>query len=1038
MKRNLARATDARARTAPRSRFRRAPPHEDRIARERTRTLYPPASARPTLWRGGRRVSRHLPLPLCRIAKTTTPTMSSSWTAPKRAAAPDALASPPASKRPKATARAPPKETDDPSKSDLGRIFVAVRIRPLSSKELEKTGPDGQPATPMFHALDGTKIVEARAAWTPDGPSVAPAWEADAVFDKDDDNAEVYSRTAAPVVQAVLRGVNGTVMAYGQTSSGKTHTMSGTKEDPGVMALAVSDIFAAIESDRHTRRFDVRASYMEIYNEEIRDLLAPEESAPGSVAPIKLINGPTGLTQVHGLEERVVTGADAIIHLVAEGTARRSVGRTAMNAVSSRSHAVLRIRVASAPIGGDPRPPLASTLYVVDLAGSERADPNAMQTARGKQTRQEGSNINQSLLTLRLCVQRLAKASQRAADAAAEAAALEGGRGGAASAAAAAISVGHVPYRDSKLTRILQPALAGPGRTAIVAAVTPAASHVGETYSTLNFVGVAKSVKMEAKVNALKGGAQDCKAVEELRASAAAEAIRRKEAEEEHERALEELSRVGARLGAAESRAAAAAAAREFAEKEAAHAVARAKAMEARAEAAEKERDLTAASAATAASAFMDAKSGNKAEVQKLLAAMEEARRDVAAAAAAEHAARRAAKETTAELETARADVAAAKEAEEAALSAAARELEAAEAEKRAVESELRAALDIEKARCAAMKASLERARGRVVEAEKEAKAATARVAQSEAVGPAVGPAALAAAKAEATLLAERERFAAERAAARNDSPSRNVDTPRRRRNSRRCANASNARRRPRRRPRRRSRRNASPRANWTTRRRRRSARLSDSPPRRRSATPPSPPRETTRSRRGWSSNSPRTNATRSGRTSRASAPRWRRRRRARLRLAAAASSSRTNSTTRDARLARWRRARSAEARATDLEARLAAEREVSRAAERLRRLRVAAESSDAAAADLEDVRASWARFRSGGGTRRRGPPRAPPRGGGRRRARRISPRTSRAPSGGDGTTWTRRKDARRMPSSPRAADLGGIAQRHHGNSSRS
>ena len=183
----------------------------------------------------------------------------------------------------------------------------------------------------MFHALDGTKIVEARAAWTPDGPSVAPAWEADAVFDKDDDNAEVYSRTAAPVVQAVRRGVNGTVMAYGQTSSGKTHTMSGTKEDPGVMALAVSDIFAAIESDRHTRRFDVRASYMEIYNEEIRDLLAPEESAPGSVAPIKLINGPTGLTQVHGLEERTVTGADAIIHLVAEGTARRSVGRTAMN-----------------------------------------------------------------------------------------------------------------------------------------------------------------------------------------------------------------------------------------------------------------------------------------------------------------------------------------------------------------------------------------------------------------------------------------------------------------------------------------------------------------------------------------------------------------------------------------------------------------------------------------------------------------------------------------------------------------------------------
>ena len=467
---------------------------------------------------------------------------------------------PPASKRPKATARAPPKETDDPSKSDLGRIFVAVRIRPLSSKELEKTGPDGQPATPMFHALDGTKIVEARAAWTPDGPSVAPAWEADAVFDKDDDNAEVYSRTAAPVVQAVLRGVNrhgdGVRPNLLRQDAHHVRHEGGSRCDGarGVRHLRGDRVGQTHASIRRSREL-----HGDLQRGDSRSVGARGIRA-GSVAPIKLINGPTGLTQVHGLEERTVTGADAIIDLVAEGTARRSVGRTAMDAVSSRSHAVLRIRVASAPIGGDPRPPLASTLYVVDLAGSERADPNAMQTARGKQTRQEGSNINQSLLALRLCVQRLAKASQRAADAAAEAAALEGGRGGAASAAAAAISVGHVPYRDSKLTRILQPALAGPGRTAIVAAVTPAASRVGETYSTLNFVGVAKSVKMEAKVNALKGGAQDCKAVEELRASAAAEAIRRKEAEEEHERALEELSRVGARLGAAESRAAAAAA----------------------------------------------------------------------------------------------------------------------------------------------------------------------------------------------------------------------------------------------------------------------------------------------------------------------------------------------------------------------------------------------------------------------------------------------------------------------------------------------
>ena len=216
--------------------------------------------------------------------------------------------------------------------------------------------------------------MEARPAWLPEGAPAA-AWEADAVFDHTDGNLDVYARAAAPVVAAVLRGVNGTVMAYGQTSSGKTHTMAGTQRDPGVMALAVEDIFAAVREDTHTRRFDVRCSYLEIYNEEIRDLLAPEESSAGAHAPIKLINGVNGLTQVHGLEERHVKTPDAVIDLVAEGHARRHVGRTALNAASSRSHAVLRLRVASAPLVEGPGvpPALASTLYIVDLAGSERA-----------------------------------------------------------------------------------------------------------------------------------------------------------------------------------------------------------------------------------------------------------------------------------------------------------------------------------------------------------------------------------------------------------------------------------------------------------------------------------------------------------------------------------------------------------------------------------------------------------------------------------------------------------------------------------------
>ena len=683
----------------------------------------------------------------------------------KRAANPGSSPPPNATKRPRgenakgpssaggADAAKPPEKTD--AGDALGRIFVAVRIRPLNARERE--GSSAEQATPRFSALDGTRVVETRPARLREedkgidaAPTAAPAWEADAVFDADDDNAAVYARTAKSVVDAVLRGVNGTVMAYGQTSSGKTHTMSGTVEDPGVMTRAVEDIFAAVAAAGESRAFEIKASYMEIYNEEIRDLLAPDaasEKASFTTAGgggecntsttgtrVKLVNGPRGLTQVIGLEERLVVGSRQIIDLVEEGTRKRSVGRTAMNASSSRSHAVLRISVTSSPNPGHALtgPPLNSTLYVVDLAGSERADPNAARTKKQTQLKKEGSNINQSLLTLRLCVQRLAKAY------AAGTAHTSGDPGdkdkNRAEKNEPAGNVGHVPYRDSKLTRILQPALAGPGRTAIVAAVTPASSHVNETYSTLNFVAVAKSVKLEARVNRTLNSnakAHDSEALKELQARVAAEAIRRESLEEEHERVLEEMSNVGARLSAAESRADAAAAAAEFAERAAASARDRAKAADARAEAAERERDATAAHAASAASRFMDAKSGSRSEAASLRAALEaleaeKAESDATKADTEKALADAAASLARAQEETARAqaETTAAREAEDAALSTAARELEAADTARAALESTLRVEVDAEKARCAAMKASLERARGRVVEAEKTAKLA--------------------------------------------------------------------------------------------------------------------------------------------------------------------------------------------------------------------------------------------------------------------------------------------------------------------------
>ena len=622
----------------------------------------------------------------------------------KRAA--DAKDPSPGKKRSKA---ANPGSSDDADA--LGRIFVAVRIRPLNAREL--SGDDGkQPEVAVFRAMDGNKVVEQPRYQLPEG-AAAPAWEADAVFGEGDGNANVYSAAAKPVVSAVLRGINGTVMAYGQTSSGKTHTMSGSDVDPGVMSLALRDIFDAVRADEHTRRYDVRCSYMEIYNEEIRDLLSRDPD--GNRSHIKLVNGHNGLTQVLNLEERKVKSSEEVNDVVAAGLKRRQVGRTAMNHVSSRSHAVLRIKVASAPlIEGDPnvRPATVSTLYVVDLAGSERAAQNT-----SKATKKEGAAINQSLLTLRLCVQRLAKDAEDGTET-------------------------HVPYRDSKLTRILQPALAGPGRTAIVAAVTPAAGNAQETYSTLNFVGTAKSVKMDAKVNVVNAGSganltsEERKVLSDLRANAAAEAIRRKELEEEHERAQEELSRVGAGLAEAEAKVTELTRATEVARRREEDTDRRVRELEQRAEEAERARDVASEKLLEFAGSLADRKTGDEARIEELTSALEAARREAATATAAakaqETASAAAANAATAArlqvritktqggheaVAKAEAQAEAARNAEKAALKAAGRELERASREKAEAVAELERKSSEQKGRIAALEASLGRSRERLEKA---------------------------------------------------------------------------------------------------------------------------------------------------------------------------------------------------------------------------------------------------------------------------------------------------------------------------------
>eukprot|EP00198_Chlamydomonas_reinhardtii_P008477 XP_001697814.1 predicted protein [Chlamydomonas reinhardtii] len=268
----------------------------------------------------------------------------------------------------------------------------------------------------------------------------------DTVFGPDTDNALVASSLALPLVAPALAGVNGTIFAYGVTSSGKTHTMMGTESDPGVVPRIVRELFAQMEAAGSARLFRVRMSVMEIYNEALG--------------------------------------------LIARGDHNRKVSATAFNEDSSRSHTITRITVESAPApadaGADASTPgtrgpgssrLVSCLCLIDLAGSESA-----RAVVSKGQRMEGSYINRSLLTLGTVIHKLASVE---------------GRG-------AAGAAGHIPFRDSKLTRLLQPSLSGPGaRVAVVCNVTPAGGQSDETANTLKFAARAKLVQVTARANEL-------------------------------------------------------------------------------------------------------------------------------------------------------------------------------------------------------------------------------------------------------------------------------------------------------------------------------------------------------------------------------------------------------------------------------------------------------------------------------------------------------------------------------------------------------
>ncbi|XP_067632229.1 kinesin heavy chain [Eurosta solidaginis] len=285
----------------------------------------------------------------------------------------------------------------------------------------------------------------------------------DKVFKPNASQEKVYNEAAKSIVTDVLAGYNGTIFAYGQTSSGKTHTMEGVIGDSGkqgIIPRIVNDIFNHIYTMEMNLEFHIKVSYYEIYMDKIRDLLDV------SKVNLSVHEDKNRVPYVKGATERFVSSPEDVFEVIEEGKSNRHIAVTNMNEHSSRSHSVFLINVKQENLENQKK--LSGKLYLVDLAGSEKVS----KTGAEGTVLDEAKNINKSLSALGNVISALADGNKT-----------------------------HIPYRDSKLTRILQESLGGNARTTIVICCSPASFNEAETKSTLEFGRRAKTVKNVVCVN---------------------------------------------------------------------------------------------------------------------------------------------------------------------------------------------------------------------------------------------------------------------------------------------------------------------------------------------------------------------------------------------------------------------------------------------------------------------------------------------------------------------------------------------------------
>ncbi|XP_012681607.2 kinesin-like protein KIF3B [Clupea harengus] len=339
-------------------------------------------------------------------------------------------------------------------------VKVVVRCRPMNEKE---RAANYERVVTVDVKLGQVAVRNPRGSSPHEHPKV---FTFDSVYDWNSKQVDLYDETFRPLVDSVLLGFNGTIFAYGQTGTGKTYTMEGVRNDPerrGVIPNSFEHIFTHISRSQN-QQYLVRASYLEIYQEEIRDLLSKDQSRR-----LELKERPDTGVYVKDLSSFVTKSVREIEHVMNVGNQNRSVGSTNMNEHSSRSHAIFVITIECSETGLDEECHIrVGKLNLVDLAGSERQAKTGAQGERLK----EATKINLSLSALGNVIS-----------------ALVDGRST------------HIPYRDSKLTRLLQDSLGGNARTVMVANIGPASYNVEETLTTLRYSNRAKNIKNKPRIN---------------------------------------------------------------------------------------------------------------------------------------------------------------------------------------------------------------------------------------------------------------------------------------------------------------------------------------------------------------------------------------------------------------------------------------------------------------------------------------------------------------------------------------------------------